>query len=332
MAAWSWIGERFDDADRDHVRMSLNSTLVDVPPYGSPEWVEARKRGLGASEVSILTGDDRYRGEWDLAATKRGEAPDVEESWPMRMGHIMEPIALDAYERLTGRSPLVRGETWSDRRWPHVFASLDARWERIGVEAKWTNRWPADAVPRSILIQAYVQMGCADLTAVDIVRVSSREAPEVVATVERNPDVEAVMDLAEAWWQSYMVEGKPLPVDASRAASRYLDKMQGPEDMDASNEQVQLAAQLRIVRGRMAGDEATERLITNRIKESMAGAYALAGPGFRISWRPSKERVSTDWKAICNEMEPGHELLDRFTTVSDGARPFRVTFEGEGIE
>jgi predicted phage-related endonuclease len=314
------------------------SVLVDVSPYGSPEWLEGRRRGLGASEVPVLTGDDRWRGEWELAAMKRGEGPPTEETWPMRMGHLMEPVGLDWYESAMQR-PVVRGETWSDPRWPHVFATLDARWERVGVEVKWTNAW--ETPPRHVLVQAYTQMGAADLTSVDIVRVSSREAPSVVATLERDEDiVVGIMDLAEAWWQRYIVEDAPLPVDASRAASRALDRIQGPPDMVASDEQAALAAQLRAVRRQLEEAEATERLIVNMIKDSMAGAYALAGPGFRVAWRPTKGRTTVDWKLVALDYR---RLLSRFdandadldvieslhTTVSEGARPFRVSYEEE---
>ena len=228
--------------------------------------VAARNRGLGASEVPVLTGDDLYRGEWDLVATKRGEAEAQEESWPMRMGHLMEPVCLDWYEGATGRSPLVRGETWTDARWPHVFATLNGRWERIGVEAKWTNRWPADQVPRHILVQCYVQMGCADLEAVDIVRVSSREAPAIVATIEADRDIiDPLMDLVEEWWQAYIIEGKQPPIDASRAAGKYLDRIQGPPDMEASEEQAGLVASLRSVRNALRRAEENEGAVVENL-------------------------------------------------------------------
>ena len=300
-----------------------------IPPYGSREWQEWRRHGVGASEVAAIAGVDAWKGEYALALEKRGEAEPVMESWPMRMGHIMEPVALSEYERLTGCS-LIRGEKFMDERWPHLWATLDGRVDHVGVEAKWTNKWTE--VPDHVLIQAQVQMGVAGLKRVDIVRVSAREAPTIIPIARDDELVTDLCDMAEAWYVRYVEGDEMPPPDASVAASRYLDRVRGEPEMTATEEQAALVASLQGVRDALRRAEDDERRVINQLKASMAGAEALRGPGFRIAWKPTRERTTVDWRGVAEEMNASPVLVARYTTVSEGSRPFRVSWESQQEE
>lgn len=269
--------------------MSLNSRIFEPPPYGSAAWQVWRRHGLGASEMAAVAGLDAYRGEYAVALSKRGLAEDSAESWPMTMGHLMEPHALDWYERTFG-CELTRGETWGDARWPHCFATLDARVKdkHVGVEAKWSGRdWTE--VPRHIHIQVQAQMALADLTAVDIVLVTPRTAPRLLATIERD-DAEAygICDLAEAWWVRYMTGDEMPPVDGSREASAWLDRQRGTDERDATEEQEALLYTLRDIRRTREAAEQDERRVINRLKASMAATGVLRARGARVTWSETK--------------------------------------------
>jgi predicted phage-related endonuclease len=313
---------------------AMTATLVQVPEYGSEEWVARRRDGVGASDVAAVVDLDRWRSSYELALEKRGESEDSEMTWAMRMGHIMEPYGLDAYERERGVT-LTRGETFHNDRWPRCWATLDGRCDDVGVEVKWTNAW-RDEVPRHIIVQVYAQMGIADLRAVDIVRISSRDAPEVVTTIERDERIITdLLDTAEAWYLRYVAGDELPPVDGSRGASRHLDRQRGPEEMQADAEQAEMVRQLADLRARMTADKDTERLIVNRLKDSMAGAEALVGDRFRVSWRRSKPRRTTDWHAVASHYrsmvqappETLDEIEQRHTEEKEGSRPFRLTTE-----
>ena len=69
----------------------------------------------------------------------------------------------------------------------------------------------------------------------------------------------------------------------------------------------------------------------------MGGNAAVmhAGPWWRATWKRTKDREETDWKAVGAELltpMPETErvaLVGRHTTVRQGMRPFRVTAEKE---
>ena len=305
---------------------------MNTPAYGSPEWLEWRRHGVGASEMGALAGADPYRGEYAVWLEKRGEGEPFGGNAATSWGHKVEGLALDAYEEMTGRH-VIRGETFSDPRWPHLWATLDARWEDVNVEVKATTRWTEP--PAHVLLQVQAQMGIAGLAETDIVRVSPYGEP-LVTTVPRDDDlIVDLLDMSEAWYVRYVEGDEMPPVDASQAASRYLDRVRGPEEMVASAEQAALVASLQGVRDALRRAEEDEKRLVNQLKASMAGAEALRGPGFRIAWRPTKERVSVDWHKVAHVMyslagippETYDAEVARHTTVSEGTRPFRVSFD-----
>ena len=313
----------------------MTAKLVTVPAYGSDEWVARRRDGMGASDMAAIVDLDPWKGSYELALSKRGESDDGEQSWVMRMGHIMEPYGLEAYEREHGCT-LTRGETFNNDRWPRCWATLDGRHDDVGVEVKWTNSWGRDSVPRHIIVQVYAQMGIADLRAVDIVRVSSRDEPEVVARIERDEQaITGLLDTAEAWYARYVLGDELPPVDGSRGASRHLDKLRGDEERAANDQQVQLLDSLRAVRARLAEDEKTDRLIINELKATMVDTGVLTAPGVRVTWAATKGRAKTDWHKVAQMLkgdmpaEQFDQLAERHTTIGEPSTRFAVRFEEE---
>jgi len=303
-----------------------------IPRQNEPGWDEWRRTGIGASEMPTLVGENPYQSEYELALLKRGELA-VEENDAMRWGHLVEPLGLREYHEATGHRVRNVHTTTVCKTHPHVFASLDGRriGERVGVEVK-LSRW--DELPRRVEIQCQGQMAVCDLEAIDVVRMQPYREPLIV-TVERDETMgEALLELSEGWYRRYVIGDEMPPIDGSRGASRALDRIHGEPEMVADGEQADLVRQLRTVRQRTKVDEGLERLIVNRLKDSMAGAEALVGAGFRITWRPTNPRRTTDWQAVATDLAPeGSEAwqaaVARHTQEKDGSRPFRLQMEEE---
>lgn len=303
--------------------MSLNSA----------EWVAERREYVGASDLPIILGESPYRSEYELALQKRGLTEPEPQNEAQAWGHRVQWLALDLYPDLTGRKVRHIHSTLRAKGYPHVRASLDGRviGEKRGVEVKLTRAW--DELPRHVVIQCQGQMGVCGLDAVDVMRVGMGYRAPAIFTIERDDAlIGDLLPMAEAWYVRYVLgDGLP-PVDGSRGASRYLDRTLGPPEMVASDEQTTLARQLAATRALLERSEGDERLLVNRLKESMAGAESMRGPGFRVTWKPTKERQSVDWRGVALEMGASPVLVERHTTTQEGSRPFRVTFTEEREE
>lgn len=316
-----------------------------VPRQGTPEWVTWRRSGIGASELGVILGEDPYRSEYELALEKRGEGEPQAENEAMRWGHRIQRLAVEQYSEMTGRKVRNIGTTTVSRRHPHVYASLDGRCvgERRGVEVKLTHAW--DEPPRRVVAQCHGQMGVHDLDAVDVMRVGRGYSEPTIHTIERDDAlIRDLLELGEDWYVRYVLGPELPPIDGSRGASRRLDRVEGPPEMLADGDQAAMVTRLHQLKVAMKRAEAEHDLVANQLKDSMHGAYTLIGQGFRVSWKPSKPRTTTDWKLVAaayrtlllSGVEPpphiaSTDALDAIeqlhTTTGEGARPFRVNVE-----
>jgi predicted phage-related endonuclease len=293
-------------------------------------------------------GASPWRSEYELALEKKGLVPLDAETRVQTWGHRVEQVAADIYSETTGRRLRRVNRAVTDRRWPHLFAHPDriVVGEPVGVELK--SSWKAwDGVPRHVEVQVQHQMGLARLDAVDVALLTGFGG-FATYTVERDDAmIRDLFDLEEAWWARFVMGDEMPPMDGSRAASRFLDSRVGPPEVQADEGQAALAERLRRIRAAIKADEEAERLLVNRLKESMDGAYAMRGEGWRVSWKPSKARSTTDWRSVAaayrTELLAFHEALGGDATTEaaealdaieglhsatgEGSRPFRLTFE-----
>lgn len=66
--------------------------IVELDP-STPEWLDWRKHGVGASDIGVLMGDNPYRTPYQLWEDKCGYAKPIPLSAPMKHGIATEPLA-----------------------------------------------------------------------------------------------------------------------------------------------------------------------------------------------------------------------------------------------
>jgi putative phage-type endonuclease len=264
------------------------SALLDAaPPYGTPEWVQWRKGGLGASDLPAVLGLDPYRTEHELWQVKTGAVTDFTGNAKTRWGHRLESVGLDVWEEAQHGSTTRRASqgTYSDERYPHLWATPDyiaLTPLPVGVEVKVTSAWVHP--PDRVKVQALVQMGLADLERVDIVRLSFDDDPAIFP-IER--DEQAIADIlaaGEAWYVRHVIEG--------------IEPPRLPDEVQADERQAQLAADLRGVRKAIDSLERQERSLREDLIASVAGKGIITGPGFRIEVRSAHDTTRTSWKDV----------------------------------
>ena len=155
------------------MNMTLDRSRVEV--LDREEWLALHydREHISASQVAVALGVSPYETPLHLYALKRGEVDRPDESLPMRLGKLLEPIVCDLYAESTGRAIEDLGATAIVRhpQFPALFCTLD----RLAVlprgegpfEAKTTGSfakkdWQKEA-PMHNLIQHQAQMFCTDL-------------------------------------------------------------------------------------------------------------------------------------------------------------------------
>ena len=135
-------------------------------------WLEARKNLITASDCAAILGLDDYRTAEEVFLQKTGQAPNIEESEPMRWGKLLQEAILREWGERT-RKPVILcrpHEILTHASLPWLGCTLDGlddEADEIPVEIKNVNAFAAkawaDAPPLKYQVQLAIQ--CAVLGA-----------------------------------------------------------------------------------------------------------------------------------------------------------------------
>jgi len=300
---------------------------------GSPEWIEGRRALITATDIPVLLGLSPYRCEADLADEKRnGGTQDA--SLRMRIGSALQDLIVDEYERVTGRRT---------RRYRSMIRHRDIEWaaaspdfavvgERRLVEAKRsTSRTRfADGLPQDIEAQVAWQLGVSGYPIADVAVLLGDDDLRVYEQAA-DPELFAYLVTLAEDFRRRLAEGGPF--------ARSLDRIRrdhpadNGEPMDADGDLRAAVEALMATRSQRKRLEESEEALETAIKDRMGEHAELRGPGWRVTWRKTKDRAETDWKALATGLLatlPETEraaLVETHTTVRPGFRPFRVVSE-----
>ncbi len=115
------------------------------------QWLDWRRRGLGASDAPIVLGKSPYKSRRQLFDNKLKLRPDDRQSLVTDLGHIFEPRARAQFELLTG-SELKADVCKVHKKKPHIRASLDGdnESERVFAEIKFVGEKKWQEIRREI--------------------------------------------------------------------------------------------------------------------------------------------------------------------------------------
>lgn len=316
---------------------------------GTAEWHRWRQTGVGSSDISVITGDAPWR-DADVVALyqeKLGYTPSRVASPSMEAGQWLEDLIARWYAEREGRRVRRINYGLRSRSHPFAIASPDRAVPGRGLlEVKIADHpgdsWGVpgtDQVPDHYLEQALWQAHVADVDVVDVAVFFTRTRRREVYSVGRDPDViDELLEFGAEFWRH--VESRTPPQPVARVAHLPLRE----DEVEADAETVALVAELADQEARLAPLEEAVSTTRDLLRARLDGVGGARGPGFRIAYRPTKDRVETDWQAVAlayrqmleelDEAIVGEDAvairpdLDRIvaelTTTRPGARPLVV--------
>lgn len=267
-----------------------------------------RRNYLGASDIAALAGVSPFKKPFELYLEKIGELdPEAQSTGAQRdrmeRGHRLEDVALDWDAEIRGLTIERVRRDIRHPRMPFVVVHPDGRvkpWRQTRrlLEAKTSARkW--DVVPQHVEAQVQAQMAATGADAVDVVVLGFDGPPVPFEVVRNNELIAALEDLAASFWDRVQRRDPP-PVDGSRAASHYLDRMflEGAE-VRADADQARVLARLIDIRASVKALEAEDDELVNLLKFSLAGAPRMFAPGVgKVLWTAPSERRTTKWTEV----------------------------------
>jgi putative phage-type endonuclease len=322
----------------------VKPTVVPVVP-GSPEWLEWRRTGYGASDVStLLAGDERA---WrELHAVKLGIIDEDAGTDQMRWGLRLEDTIARAYAEQTGE-PVQRVPFGLQHpELPFMRATLDRRRRRgrIAVELKaWGYKTAdfgepgTDAVPDAMYAQVQQQLAVTGWDSADLaVFFGLTKRLEVYAIGRDGALIDSITAVErEAWAYVQRGEMPPFPGEPEHRIPIKAD------EVPASPALVDAVAELeQAQRAEHAASEYVEelRLAIRRNLDVYGGSRGELpdGRAFSIAHRYEKPRTRTDWEHVAAGYRhklaelgvPDDELdfpVTALTRPEAQRRPLRVT-------
>jgi putative phage-type endonuclease len=287
------------------------------------------RAGIGGTDIPAIVGIDKYRGPLDVYA-RIVEGKETEDKEAFLRGRLMEPVIRELYQYRTGAA--LKGPRKIRDGW--VRANLDDVAIRDGVERvaefksaniRVAHEWGDgdDDVPPSYLLQCQWYMHWARIPFCDLA-VFLGGADLHVYELRADLDLQSMLiEAAERFWRDHVETKTPPPVDGSWSSSEWLRARfpveRGPV-MVADTQDEEIARRLFAAREAKAAAEREEYAARNALIMRIGDAAGIEGQGWRVSYKQTKGKPSTDWEAVCAEAGVPKELIEKHTKRS----PFRM--------
>lgn len=330
----------------------------------TPEQLDQRKRGLGATDVAALSGLHPYKNAHDVWMEKTERRQPGPMNHAMELGLQLEPIVAERYHGL-----LPEGETleasgtkahpslswlmatpdrlvvrYPDPEQPYAFQADKKELVRL-LEIKTAghrseHRWGAtgtDEIPEEYLAQCAIQMAVFRVERVDVAALLLGCREFRTYPVKRDAELEEILiEKADHFWHKCVLTDTPPAYDGSDAASKAL-ALRFPRSTErriaADRDLGERVRQYRLARQNREFFEKQEEHAKQLIQDAMGDAGLLEGAGFEIAWRSTRGRTEVNWEKVAEwfkEYVPEKawaEKVAESTTTAPGYRRFTARFD-----
>lgn len=275
--------------------------------------LEWRRKGIGSSDAGVIAGHSIFRDATPFAIWSSKVFGDHSETTPvMEFGNIFEAgIARWYSKQFEGvRCRKACGRVHRRRRWQRatpdyyvhqgkrVVRLLECKWVGPGAERHWDLEDPF-GVPAMVRDQVDWQMDVTGIHEADVGALfPAKRTGRVWRFTYDEQRAAALREQCERFWRDHVLAEVPPPLDASSAATRYLDRSfsEGADTIPATVEAEDIAARLDWwTKAAKLADEQHE-LAANQLKELIGDAAGIKGRWGKATWL--KQRGAVKWKAV----------------------------------
>ena len=286
---------------------------------GTDAWREARRSGIGSSDIPVIA---RERGSVvELWAEKTGRAePAVDEKTErlFRWGHLLEDAIATGYTEETGRPLRQVNRMLARRDIPWAFASIDResarRGERRAVEIKNTRspRWATtEGVPGDVEAQIQWQMWVGGYDVADVVVLRFGSDLAVHERPRNDRLIDDLLYLARDFRDHVVTDTAPTP-DGSEQTREALARIWRESNgllLPGTAETDELVAQVPDAVEAAKSAKEHEGALKNALRALIGEADGIRRPGvYRVTWTRNKPSEVIDHEGIARDLD---RLVDK---------------------
>jgi putative phage-type endonuclease len=302
-------------------------------PQRSPEWLELRRQGLGASDMAAVMGVSPYKTPYQLWAEKTGATPPQKVGAAAQRGVILEDAVGRYYEEERGVKLRKSNGIIRLKQHPRIMASLDRTIVGepkgiVEIKTSASPRWSMWPVPPEVVIQTHVQMGILGVEWCDVVALLGG----LVFKIERvqfDPALWAEIQRSAMAFLEAVDTNTPPKLEALDAQAYALATPQASDDFaQATSDLERVYAQLREVNTELHFVEEKKGALEIILKEAIGEKAGLAGNGWTVYWKQARPSQVTDWKMVAQASGALQSVITTYTDVKPGSRRFIINDGG----
>jgi putative phage-type endonuclease len=299
----------------------------------SPEWLELRRTGLGASDMAAVMGVSPYKTPYQLWAEKTGATPPQKVGAAANRGVILEDAVGQYYEQERGVKLRKSNGVVRLRKHPRIMASLDRTIVGepkgiVEIKTSASPRWSMWPVPPEVQVQVQTQLGITGSEWCDVVALLGG----LVFKIERvqfDPVLWAEIQRAALLFLDAVDSKTPPQLEALDAQAFAIATPQGSQEfVEATSDLERVYAQLRETNTELHFIEQKKGSLEIIIKEAIGEKAGLAGNGWTVYWKQARPSEVTDWKMVAQASGALQSVITTYTDVKPGSRRFIINDGG----
>jgi len=294
-------------------------------------WLDARKKGIGGSDASVIVGLNKWKSPFTLWLEKTGqsEPESLEDNEYVYWGNVLEETVAREFCKRTGKK-VRRCGLLQHEEIPFLLASVDRLvvGENAGLECKTANgfaarEWEGDNIPDAYYVQCqhYMLVTGAERWYIAALIGGSRF---VMQTIERNEEeIKALLQAETEFWRK-VTEGEMPDVDGSDDCTQAL-----AEKFKGGLPAIELPSSADNIFAEIDTLTETADSIKSQIEEKKNELRMLLGDaeagttasGRRVTWKTQAGRTTIDSKRLKAERP---DVWQQYSKQGNPIRVFKI--------
>jgi putative phage-type endonuclease len=308
------------------------------------EQKQARKTGIGGSDVAAILGLSPWKTALQVYMEKRGEIEEESENRFTKWGSILEPVILAEYEQQTGEKVSRPNQLIRSYRYPFMIANVDGLIEKSEngkrtyckiVEIKTAmqfvaNQWGeinTDQLPDHYLTQVHHYMTVLDAQEADVaVLIGGNDFR--IYNVKRDSEISKMLIEKEAaFWEMVRNGIAPAITNAEDWLLRF-ENTAKDEEIEAADDDLKLLKILYQTQVQIKSLEILENTIKNQVLARMGENKKIAFNGNKLGAITVANKILWDTAALSKD----DALVAKYKTKASTSAYFQLARTKSAIE
>ncbi|MFI2132877.1 YqaJ viral recombinase family protein [Lysinibacillus fusiformis] len=201
------------------------------------EWLDARRAGIGGSDVGAIMGFNQYKSAYQVFLEKTGQYHEEIDNEAVYFGNALEDFVAQEFAKRTGKRVRRLNKMLVHPEHDFMLANLDrvVVGERAVLECKTASEyvkeaWEGEEIPASYLCQVHHYLAVTGFEKAYIaVLVGGNKF--IWKEIERDEEfIEILIDREKDFWENHVLKDIAPPIDGSDATNDLIKKMYPQDD------------------------------------------------------------------------------------------------------